>query len=166
VSIELRPATEAAIRNFATWQYEPPYDVYGIAESPDEAVTYFLQSEIRCHTLWDGSELVGYATFGKDAQVPGGDYGVEGIDIGLGIEPDRTGLGNGHRFVAAVVAYASATFEHQELRVTIGAGNARALRVWSDAGFAEKSSFATSRIILGSNEFVVLSLDQHNADWE
>lgn len=164
MSIELRPATEAAIRRFATWRYEPPYDAYDIVESPDEAVAYFIQPEIRCHTLWDGSDIVGYATFGEDAQVPGGDYSGDGIDIGLGIDPDRTGVGNGHRYVAAVVAHAGATFEHQELRVTVAAGNARALYVWSGAGFAETSRFATSRTILGSNEFVILSLDSLNAD--
>jgi len=164
VSIELRLATEAAIRKFATWRYEPPYDVYDIAESPDEAVAYFLRPEIHCHTFWDGSDLVGYATFGEDAQVPGGDYGVDGIDIGLGIDPGRTGLGNGHRYVAAAVAHAEAMFRHGQLRVTVAAGNPRALRVWSGAGFTETSRFATPRTILGSNEFVILSHDPFDVD--
>ncbi|MFV1999599.1 MAG: GNAT family N-acetyltransferase, partial [Acidimicrobiia bacterium] len=123
MSIELKPSTETDIRSFAPWRYEPPYDVYDIAESPDEAVAYFLRPSVRCHTLWDGSDIVGYATFGEDAQVPGGDYDISGIDIGLGIKPAKTGLGAGRLYVAAVVTHAAAMFGHRQLRVTIAAGN-------------------------------------------
>ena len=156
MAIKLRPVTDADIREFVTWRYDSPYDVYDIAMDPDEAVGYFLGADIRCHALVDGDEVVGYCTFGHDAQVPGGDYNVDALDIGLGVKPSRTGSGAGHRYVAAVVALAGETFEPRQLRVTIAAGNGRALRVWSNAGFAEVSRFGTDREMMGSEEFAIL----------
>ena len=154
--IELRTATEQDVREFAGWHYEPPYDVYNIDMTPDAAAGYFLEPGISCHTLFDGDVMVGYCTFGRDAQVPGGDYDADGIDIGLGIGPELTGAGEGSRFVAAVVAYALVTFDPPQFRVTIATGNIRALRVWTGAGFSEVSRFGTTRSIMESDEFAVL----------
>jgi RimJ/RimL family protein N-acetyltransferase len=161
--IELRPATAQDISEFATWQYMPPYDVHNIDMSTDEAVAYFLEPNVHCHTLFDGDVMVGYCTFGSDAQVPGGDYDIDGIDIGLGVKPERTGSGRGIRFVTAVVDHARESFESLQLRVTIAAGNSRACRVWGNAGFSEISRFATERSIMGSSEFVILSLFRTDA---
>ena len=156
--IELRPATDQDVREFAAWHYDPPYDVYDIDMTSDEAVVYFLEPGTHCHTLFDGGVMVGYCTFGHDAQVPGGNYDADGIDIGLGVKPEQTGAGEGNRFVAAVVAYALVAFDPPQLRVTIAAGNIRALRVWSSVGFSEVSRFATTRDIMGSGEFAILTL--------
>lgn len=156
--VELRPATERDVREFAAWRYDVPYDVYEIDMTVDEAVAHFLEPGINCHTLFDGNVMVGYCTFGDDAQVPGGNYDADGIDVGLGVKPELTGAGQGNRFVAAVVAYALVTFDPPQLRVTIAVGNIRALRVWSDVGFSEVSRFATSRDIMGSGEFAILTL--------
>lgn len=164
MTINLRPATDSDVRELATWQYDPPYDVYDITMNPDKAVAYFLGPGVHCYTLLDGNDVAGYCTFGHDAQVPGGNYDEDGLDIGLGIEPARTGRGEGHRYVTAVVAHASATFELRQLRVTIASGNKRALRVWSGAGFAEISLFATSRVVMGSSAFVILALESTPTD--
>ena len=156
MTIRLRPVADADIREFVTWRYDPPYDVYNIAMEPDEAAVYFLGADIHCHTLVDGDDVVGYCTFGHDAQVPGGDYNVDALDIGLGVKPSRTGSGAGHRYVAAAIALATEAFEPRQLRVTIAAGNERALRVWSNAGFAEVSRFATDSEMMGSTKFTIL----------
>ncbi|MEA3510292.1 MAG: hypothetical protein U9R51_02550, partial [Actinomycetota bacterium] len=97
-----------------------------------------------------------------DAQVPGGNYGAEGIDIGLGVKPDQTGVGEGNRVVAAVVAHALGTFDPPQLRVTIATGNTRALRVWSGVGFSEVSRFAVTREAMGSREFAILTFTSSN----
>lgn len=129
---------------------------YGSCTRTD--ATNFLAPGTHCHTLFDGDVMAGYCTYGDDAQVPGGDYDTDGIDIGLGVKPERTGAGVGYRFVEAVVDYALVTFDPLQLRVTIAAGNIRALRVWSDIGFSEVSRFATTRDIMGSGEFAILTL--------
>jgi len=156
MTIKLRPATDRDVREFVAWRYKPPYDAYNITTDPTEAIEYFLASGIHCHTLVDGADVVGYSTFGHDAQVPGGDYTVDALDIGLGVKPSRTGSGDGHLFVAAVIDHAVARFEPRLLRVTIAVGNERARRVWSNAGFTEISRFGTDRELMGSSEFVVL----------
>lgn len=57
--VELKPATEQDVRDFATWRYDPPYDIYDIDMTPDEAVAHFLAPGTRCHTLFDG-EVMGH----------------------------------------------------------------------------------------------------------
>jgi len=156
MTIKLRPATDRDVREFVAWRYEPPYDAYNITTDPTEAVEYFLGADIHCHTLVDGADVVGYSTFGRDAQVPGGDYTVDALDVGLGVKPSRTGSGDGHRCVAAVVNHATDVFNPPLLRVTIAAGNERARRVWANAGFTEVSRFPTDRELMGSREFVIL----------
>jgi len=158
MTLELRPATDEDVRGFAAWRHDPPYDIYDIGMESDEAVAYFLDPDVHCHTLVHRDDVVGYCTFGHDARVPGGDYDEDGLDIGLGIEPTLTGSGNGEHYVAAVVAHARASFDHRRLRVTIASGNERALRVWSGAGFVEVVRFVSPRTVMGTNEFVILEL--------
>ena len=159
MALTLRPATDNDVRTFVEWRYDTPYDVYDITTSLDEAVIYFLDPTIHCHTLVDEGEVAGYCTFGEDGRVPGGNYDGDGLDIGLGVKPARTGSGEGHRYVSAVVDHAAATFGSRQLRVTIAVGNKRARRVWSGAGFVEISRFITPRVLMGSNEFAILALD-------
>jgi GNAT superfamily N-acetyltransferase len=156
-AVEVRPSTDQDIREFAGWRYEPPYDAYDITESLVEAVAYFLDPETNCHTLHEGDSVVGYCTFGHDARIRGGDYRVDAVDIGLGVHPQRTGAGEGNRFVSAVVAHAIAASDPSLLRVTVAAGNARALRVWTRAEFSEVSRFSAAREIMGSKDFIVLT---------
>lgn len=156
MTIQLRPAREDDIRQFVAWRYEPPYDAYDITTDQDEEVEYFLAADIHCHALVEGGEVVGYCTFGRDARVSGGDYSADAVDIGLGVKPSRTGSGDGRYFVAAAVDRAKEMFSPRFLRVTISAGNQRALRVWSNAGFSEVSRFGTDRVLMGSSEFVIL----------
>jgi RimJ/RimL family protein N-acetyltransferase len=154
--LTIRPATEADIREFAVWRYEPPFDVYSISEPVDQAVGYFLRPTVGCHVIEDGEELVGFMTVGSDARVSGGDYSQSGLDLGLGIKPSLTGRGRGAAFVEAVVAFARRTFDLRPLRVTIATGNQRAIRVWSGRGFVETQRFDSPETVLGSSEFVVL----------
>lgn len=156
MDVVLRRATADDIRAFAAWRYEPPYDVYDITEGEEDAVTYFLDPDVQCHVLIEGGDLAGFCTFGQDAWVPGGNYEADAVDIGLGVRPDLTGAGRGISYVAAVVAFARDRFGHKPLRVTIAAGNQRAQRVWSKAGFVETSRFVASKELMGDREFVIL----------
>ncbi len=141
------------MREFAAWRHDPPYDVYNITQPVDEAVGYFLR--IGTHVIDRAGELAAFFTFGSDARVPGGDYSVAALDVGLGVKPALTGRGLGRSFVKAVVQFAAATTA-DPLRVTIAGGNQRAQRVWLDNGFAETQRFSSDTAVLGSREFVVL----------
>ena len=76
-----------------------------------------------------------------DAQVPGGDYSEEALDIGLMIKPELTGQGLGTGFVANIVHHAIETYKPAKLRVTILESNKRAMRVWEKNGLQKEQSF-------------------------
>jgi ribosomal-protein-alanine N-acetyltransferase len=158
--LTVRPATEGDVRELSTWRNDPPYDVYDVGDESMEAnIEYLLGPDTRCHAIVDGSgDLIGFCTFGPDARVPGGDYSVEALDIGLGIRPRGTGRGHGSRFVATVLEFAATTFRPDTMRVTISEWNTRALRVWEGAGFQRIQRFETPKdfVAMGGGAFIVL----------
>lgn len=148
MSWQVRPVSGAQARRFVCWRYAPPYDMYNIVADPGdeeavaEAAAYFLRPDVHCHTIVDErGELLAFFTFGADARVPGGDYSVEALDIGLGVRPDLTGRGLGSHFVQAVLDFAQQTFAPPLLRVTIAEFNLRAQRVWALQNFAVTQHF-------------------------
>jgi ribosomal-protein-alanine N-acetyltransferase len=158
VTVGVRPATEIDVRAFSQWKYESPFDVYDVNMPHDEAVDYFLGSDVHCHVLVEADELVGFMTFGSDGHVPGGDYTGDALDIGLGIHPSLIGMGNGKRYLRSAVTFARATFDIQGLRVTIAANNVRAQRAWTGVGFHETGEFVAPDTVMGTRKFVVLEL--------
>ena len=144
---------ESAAREIVRWRYKPPYDIYNLEES-EETRKYLLDRQNKFHALRDrNGELVGFCSFGVDAQVPGGDYGEDALDIGMGIRPDLTGKGSGSKFAAAVLEFAQQKFNPAAFRVTIAAFNLRAQRVWENNGFQYTQTFIHEA---RSQEFVVL----------
>ena len=139
------PVTQTDVEQFARWRYEPPYNVYN--ENPSEPLeadylAYFLDPENNLYSIFDqAGELVAYCSFGRDGQVPGGDYSADALDLGLGMRPDLTGQGRGIEFVRAMIDFALEKFRPVALRVTIAKFNHRAQRVWQKAGFQQLSQF-------------------------
>ena len=142
-----RPFTIVDLAQVMTWRYEPPYDVYNF--SPHAVVEnewpYFEDEKNgRFYTITTpDNELIAFCTFFADAQVPGGDYSEDALDIGLGIRPAWTGLGQGVGLgvITAVLTFANTTFQPTAFRVTIAAFNQRAQRVWQQAGFQLRQRF-------------------------
>jgi ribosomal-protein-alanine N-acetyltransferase len=138
MDLSFQPMDEARARKSLTWRYEPPYDFYN--PNPDEAeeiVQWFLDPRHAYYAITgDDGEMVGYCCFGADAQVPGGDYGADALDVGLRMRPDLTGQGRGSDFFAAIVDFARRTFTLQALRVTKRPG----LSVCNRSGEAEVTS--------------------------
>jgi ribosomal-protein-alanine N-acetyltransferase len=134
---------EISARAIQGWQYSTPYDVYNLdSVDNEETVQLFLDPQNGYHSIADErGDLVAYCCFGLDAQVPGGDYGLSALDIGLGVRPDLTGLGRGLTYVTAVLQFARGSFEAAVFRVTIAEFNKRALRLWKKAGFRPVQTF-------------------------
>lgn len=153
--ITIRPVKATDVAEFLGWRYEPPYDDYNLDLPPAEALEYFLEPGTRCHAILSDDDLVGYCTFGEDAQVPGGDYTTAAIDIGAAIKPELTDQGRGGAYVAAIIDFAIRTLDPTILRVSIAAPNVRAAKVWTANGFSETQRFQTPREILGSTEFAM-----------
>jgi ribosomal-protein-alanine N-acetyltransferase len=144
-SILISTLTQAEAEQITTWHYPPPYELYNIAPEEIEAtIAYFLNPANRCFALRDRNGLLlGYGSLGEDAQVPGGDYAEEALDLGIGIHPDLTGQGQGKHFLAAWVAFAQAQKPSiKQLRVTIAAFNERAQRLVQSGGFREIQQFS------------------------
>ena len=78
----------------------------GLSAEPDadelaRDVAALLRPDYHYHAAHDETgRLVGFCCFGEDAQVPGGDYSLPALDIGLGLHPDLTGRGLSHSFLA------------------------------------------------------------------
>lgn len=139
----IQPLDEANARDIAGWRYDAPYDFYNL--NPDEIeqnIQYFLDPQNKFYSIFEEPrKLVGYCSFGKDGQVPGGDYSTPGLDIGMGICPNLTGQGRGNFYVTAVLDFAQQMFAPSIVRVTIAAFNQRAIWVWSGVGFHTVDTF-------------------------
>ena len=154
--ISYRPADEASAREFLEWQYEPPYDIYNCPpDQLEHVIRYNINPKNNVYAMFDQAErLVGYCSYGWDAQVPGGDYSAEALDIGMMIKPTLTGQGLGADFAGEVIKNGIKKYDPEKLRVTVAAFNTRAVRVWEKQGFRKTQTFES----LGNGmEFVVLT---------
>ena len=155
-SISFAPMDESTARAIAAWRYEPPYDLYNLEDS-EEAVQYAQDPLNNLYIMWNqDGELIGFCSFGKDGQVPGGDYSVPALDIGMGIRPDLTAQGKGSDFARAVLNFAQGNFHPTAFRVTIAAFNQRAQRVWEKIGFQPVQTFTPPE---SDREFIVYVLE-------
>ena len=138
-----QPMDETSARTVLSWQYPSPYDFYNPkAENLERDIQFLLDPQYPYFTITNAAgELVAFCTYGLDAQVPGGDYSAEALDIGLGVHPELTGQGQGIVYVRAVVEYGILAYQPDTLRVTVAAFNKRAQRVWEKAGFELKQEF-------------------------
>ncbi len=142
-----------------SWRYEPPYDFYNHDPSKrDEVIANsFLDPAYHYYAVLDEQEaLIAFYCFGEDAQVPGGDYRVDALDIGGGLRPDLTGYGLGPKIMSAAMEFARSRFAPRAFRVTIAEFNLRARRAWEKIGFISVQEFVAphSRI-----PFVVMLRD-------
>ena len=155
LQISYRPAEKKHARVFVNWQYEPPYDVYNCPpEEIGDAVHYNIDPANNVYAMLDqNEELIGYCSYGRDAQVPGGDYSEEALDIGLMIKPELTGQGMGSVFASEVIQNGIDKYAPEKLRVTIAAFNKRAMRVWEKNGFQQSHEFSREG---NGMEFVIM----------
>jgi len=156
MKLTITPITEADLLQISGWRYAPPYDFYNFADPPDaEMLAELLEPALAFHAIHaESGNVVGFCSFGKDGQVPGGDYTEEALDIGMGVAPDYTGRGLGRTFAASVIDFALAHYRPRRLRVTIAAFNERALRVWQALGFQPVAHFGRTGDAL---PFVILT---------
>lgn len=158
MDISFEPMTERYAREIASWQYDPPYHVYGYSPSEkEESVAYLMAAENRVFALVRGGEVVAFRSFGRDGQVPGGTYDEGYLDTGGGLRPDLTGKGLGEEMLRRGLEFGFEQFESSRFRVTVAAFNQRALKVCRRVGFREGQRFRRQ----SDNEaFVILLLDE------
>jgi RimJ/RimL family protein N-acetyltransferase len=157
MKIKYRPADEKSAREFVQWKYESPYDVYNCPpEDVEKAIQYNIDPVNNLYSMFNqNEELIGYCSYGRDAQVPGGDYSEEALDIGMMIKPELTGQGMGAAYAEEVIRNGVNKYEPKKLRVTIAAFNKRAMRTWEKNGFQQAQSFKRNNSEDGM-EFVIM----------
>ncbi len=152
--LNFSPIDETSARNILAWRYEPPYDFYNSSGSVDADLPTLLDPHNFYYALTnEQTELVAYLCFGQDAQVPGGDYRSDALDVGGGLRPDLTGHGFGSTLITAGLDFARSSFSPSAFRATVAAFNERALRVCQKAGFQAVQNFKSCA---DGKEFVVL----------
>ncbi len=152
VALHLEPLLEEHARTLLSWRYPPPYDFYNPRAHADaeDYVQAFLAPEFAFHAVLDDQgQLVGFCSFGKDGQVPGGQYTQEALDIGLGMRPDLTGRGFGLAFVQAILDFARKRMQPDSFRLTVANFNQRALALYHKMGFCEVDSFCDTESGVG-----------------
>ena len=155
--IQYKPVDGESAQEFLVWKYEAPYDVYNYDQANFEKdLAYHIDPANNLHSMYVDDELIGYCSFGRDAQVPGGDYSEDAIDIGMMIKPELTGQGLGTAFAANIIHHATVTYKPNKLRVTILDTNLRAKRVWEKNGFQKIQTFERES---DRTPFVILTKD-------
>jgi len=135
--------TATAARAIVHWRYAEPYALYNMGGSDEAAdVRYLLDVVNDYHAIHNElGELVGFCCFGRQAQVPGGDYALAALDVGLGMRPDLTGQGLGTALLAAILEFAAHEIGPTRWRATIASFNTRSQRIFTKAGFQPVQTF-------------------------
>jgi [ribosomal protein S18]-alanine N-acetyltransferase len=146
MNLAFRPMEEADARLLVTWQYPPPFDRYNVdVQASEEHVMFFADQANQYYAITNEQGLlVAFCCFGQDARVPGGDYGLDALDIGFGLRPDLVGQGYGRVVVGAVLDFARKTFAPAVFRATVAGFNERSQRVCQRLGFQRVQTFGRS----------------------
>ena len=137
---QFRPIDHQTAGQIVKWQYEPPYDIYN-DEDNEEAIEWYLNPDFHYYSVWQNDELVAFRNFGVDAQVPGGDYSAEALDMGGGLRPDLTGKGLGAGLMTAAFEFAIQKFTPPAFRATVAGFNLRAQKVCLQVGYEQLQAF-------------------------
>lgn len=145
MNYQIRPIARADAQAIVAWRYPEPFTFYNLTGTDTAAeVRYFLDPANHFYVVLDrAGNLVGFCSFGLDAQVPGGNYTSDALDVGLGLRPDLTGKGLGTEFLAAICRFAITTFAPPALRATIARFNLRSRRIFEKNGFRFAQTFVS-----------------------
>jgi [ribosomal protein S18]-alanine N-acetyltransferase len=163
--ISFAPITEEEARTVLGWRY-PGMPL--LSEPDDEEfetdVTALIRPDYHYYAAHDETgRLVGFCCFGADAQVPGGDYALPALDIGLGLHPDLTGRGLAHSFLEKILAHGAGLFDPDFFRATVAAVNHRSLHLFEGAGFYFLQTFVSGEV--SNHRFhVLLRAARHNEE--
>ncbi|HET9221902.1 MAG TPA: RNA polymerase sigma factor, partial [Roseiflexaceae bacterium] len=147
MTLTFRPMDEAHARAFLSWRYQAPYDVYNVTpKHVDEAVQFFLDPQNAYYSIvTPEGQFVALCCFGWDAQVPGGDYSLDALDIGMQLRPDLIGRTHDLTNVALFVDFARQAYAATRLRTTIATFDEPDLQAYQQAGFQIAQRFDGSR---------------------
>ena len=145
------PLSHRQAAEILSFRYAPPLDFYNPPLAYPGAIENLIDPKWQFHGVEYDGQLAGYASFGADGQLPGGDYTAPALDIGLGFHPDHIGKGYGSAFVSAILDFAINTYAPLALRLTVAVFNQRAVHLYQDLGFK-----GSTRFVHHQTEYLVL----------
>ncbi|MRX73934.1 GNAT family N-acetyltransferase [Bacillus lacus] len=118
-----------------SWRYEDEYSFYNM-DSDLEDLKEFLNPESRGDAAFAVSadhELIAFLTLNKTEDTI--------VEIGLGMEPDSTGIGRGLAFVNAAIEFVIAELKPRKITLSVATFNRRAINVYRKAGFESVQTY-------------------------
>ncbi|KSU81081.1 Ribosomal protein S18 acetylase RimI [Fictibacillus enclensis] len=153
MQLTVTPIKQEYALQILNWKYEAPYDLYNMATSR-ESMNELIENHYSV-VLDEGDKLVGFFCTGTSAQVPAGElagaYEKDALDIGLGMNPELTGRGNGSMFFSFILGYLEGQFSKFSYRLTVASFNERAIHLYQKFGFRETLAFHREEV-----EFIVM----------
>jgi len=141
-SLEFRVLSREDAGQIADWRYSGEYAIYDIpVQDRASSIEYMLDPANGYFGAYRGSELVGFCSIGPDGRVPGWEYDESAVDVGAGMRPDLTGLGQGGAFLSQAFRFAESRVGQRSLRATIASWNERALTAARQLGFVPVAAF-------------------------
>lgn len=128
------------------WEYDSPYDFYN-NKLTQETLAEMMDGSYFAITN-DLSELIGFFCTGKSAQIPSGKkfkvYEEPLVDMGLGMNPQLVGRGNGYEFCSYIVKFIEEYYHSHSIRLTVAKFNQRAIYLYKKLGFIQVNEFSTN----------------------
>lgn len=144
--LHVEKMTENNALHILTWKYEKPYDFYNTEET-DEALEEMLDGSYYA-LLNKQNDIIGFFCIGKNAQVPVGHqfgvYPVDFVDMGLGMNPNLTGKGNGTEFCTYIIEFIKEKHVGVPIRLTVAKFNKRAIHLYEKLGFVRVAEFTSN----------------------
>lgn len=143
MNLTIKKMTQNDAVDILSWKYEKPYDFYNPILTPDNILellgkSYFIVTN-------ENKDLVGFFCIGNPAKVVAGhEYGAykgECVDIGLGMNPELAGRGNGSNFFASILEFVHKHDPETDLRLTVATFNKRAIHLYEKFGFTKEMIF-------------------------
>jgi RNA polymerase sigma factor (sigma-70 family) len=146
MTLTFQPIDEVHARTFLSWRYQAPYDVYNVVpKQVDEAVQFFLDPQNAYYSIVaPAGQFVALCCFGWDAQVPGGDYSLDALDIGMQLHPDLIGRAHDLTYVTPFLDFARQIYAPARLRTTIATFDEADIQVYQQVGFQITQRFNSS----------------------
>ncbi|MGE6415156.1 GNAT family N-acetyltransferase [Planococcus kocurii] len=117
------------------WRYEGQYSFYNM-DADQEDLAAFLNPQ-KCKDSYfvviKEEQISGFYSFNQITD--------DVIDIGLGMKPDLTGIGNGLQFLKKGIDFATLTYSPKKITLSVATFNERAITVYKKLGFKEVEYF-------------------------
>jgi RimJ/RimL family protein N-acetyltransferase len=142
-SLQFCPFDNSHAEEMLSWRYPAPYELYNSpGPKSQKAIEDLLREEMPYFAVLDEQgEMIAFRCYGREAQVPGGDYAKPALDMGGGLRPDLTGKGLGRHIIAAAMNYGLQRFSPCFFRATVASFNVRARKTCESVGYRLVRSF-------------------------